>query len=104
MSDGAGWRRPSVLLGGGAAGERRPPPACRSKRLLPLPCAHPACPAPPRPTCAASPVDSILDKEAYSLEELLDEDELIQECKSLNARLTAYLKQRDTVERLVGDG
>lgn len=50
---------------------------------------------------SASPVDSILDKEAYSLEELLDEDELIQECKSLNARLTAYLKQRDTVEWLV---
>ncbi|KAI7837910.1 hypothetical protein COHA_008291 [Chlorella ohadii] len=49
----------------------------------------------------ASPVDSILDKESYSLEELLDEDELIQECKSLNARLTAYLKQRDTVEKLV---
>jgi hypothetical protein len=46
-------------------------------------------------------VDSILDKESYSLEELLDEDELIQECKSLNARLTAYLKQRDTVEKLV---
>ncbi|PSC73252.1 serine threonine-phosphatase 6 regulatory subunit 3-like isoform X1 [Micractinium conductrix] len=49
----------------------------------------------------ASPVDSILDKEAYSLEELLDEDELIQECKSLNARLTAFLKQRETVEKLV---
>lgn len=50
---------------------------------------------------AGSPVDSILDKESYSLEELLDEDELIQECKSLNARLTAYLKQKDTVEKLV---
>lgn len=49
-------------------------------------------------------MDSILDKESYSLEELLDEDELIQECKSLNARLTAYLKQRDTVEKLVGGG
>ncbi|KAI3432394.1 hypothetical protein D9Q98_003950 [Chlorella vulgaris] len=49
----------------------------------------------------ASPVDSILDKESYSLEELLDEDELIQECKSLNARLTAYLKQKETVNKLV---
>jgi len=46
-------------------------------------------------------VDSILDKESYTLEELLDEDELIQECKSLNARLTAYLKQKETVEKLV---
>lgn len=62
----------------------------------------PVLPAPaPRPA-AASPVDSILDKESYSLEELLDEDELIQECKSLNARLTAYLKQKDTVQQLVG--
>ncbi|KAL4434788.1 hypothetical protein ABPG77_005315 [Micractinium sp. CCAP 211/92] len=49
----------------------------------------------------ASPVDSILDKESYTLEELLDEDELIQECKSLNARLTAYLKQKETVDKLV---
>ena len=46
-------------------------------------------------------MDSILDKDRYSLEELLDEDELIQECKSLNARLTAFLKQRSTVEALV---
>jgi len=50
---------------------------------------------------AASPVDAILDKEEYTLEELLDEDELIQECKSLNARLTAFLKQRESVEKLV---
>lgn len=60
-----------------------------------MPC--PACPA-------ASPVDSILDKESYSLEELLDEDELIQECKSLNARLTAYLKKKETVDKLVRGG
>jgi hypothetical protein len=50
---------------------------------------------------AASPVDSILDKEEYSLEELLDEDELIQECKSLNSRLTTFLKQKESVEKLV---
>ena len=66
----------------------RPPAACLPR----LPAAAAA---------AASPVDSILDKESYTLEELLDEDELIQECKSLNARLTAYLKQKETVERLV---
>jgi len=50
---------------------------------------------------AASPVDSILDKEEYTLEELLDEDELIQECKSLNSRLTTFLKQKESVEKLV---
>lgn len=32
-------------------------------------------------------MDSILDKEDFTLEELLDEDEIIQECKALNGRL-----------------
>lgn len=50
---------------------------------------------------AASPVDSILDKDKFTLAELLDEDELIQECKSLNARLTAFLKKKETVQQLV---
>jgi hypothetical protein len=36
---------------------------------------------------AASPVDTILDKENFKLEDLLDEDEIIQECKALNTRL-----------------
>ncbi|KAJ0975720.1 hypothetical protein J5N97_017685 [Dioscorea zingiberensis] len=48
-----------------------------------------------------SPVDSILDKENYSLEELLDEDEIIQECKALNTRLITFLRGRDQVEQLV---
>jgi serine/threonine-protein phosphatase 6 regulatory subunit 3 len=34
-----------------------------------------------------SPIEQILDKESYTLDELLDEDDLIQECKSLNGRL-----------------
>jgi hypothetical protein len=41
-----------------------------------LRCVHPAC-------CA----QQILDKEEFTLEELLDEDDIIQECKSLNGRL-----------------
>ena len=32
-------------------------------------------------------VEAILDKDGFTLEELLDEDEIIQECKSLNGRL-----------------
>lgn len=32
-------------------------------------------------------VDTILDKDKYLLEELLDEDEIIQECKAINSRL-----------------
>jgi len=35
----------------------------------------------------ASPVELVLDKESFTLEELLEEDDVIQECKSLNSRL-----------------
>lgn len=49
----------------------------------------------------ACPVDTILDKEEFTLEELLDEDEIVQECKSLNSRLTEFLKQKENVEKLV---
>ncbi|XP_058099365.1 uncharacterized protein LOC131243790 isoform X2 [Magnolia sinica] len=49
----------------------------------------------------ASPVDSILDKDNYTLEELLDEDEIIQECKALNSRLINFLRERSQVEQLV---
>ncbi|KAH9796128.1 SIT4 phosphatase-associated family protein [Citrus sinensis] len=39
----------------------------------------------------ASPVETILDKENFTLEELLDEDDIIQECKALNGRLINFL-------------
>lgn len=32
-------------------------------------------------------VEAILDKDSFTLEDLLDEDEIIQECKALNGRL-----------------
>ena len=32
-------------------------------------------------------VEAILDKENFTLEELLDEEDIIQECKALNSRL-----------------
>lgn len=48
-----------------------------------------------------SPVDSILDKENYTLDELLDEDEIIQECKALNGRLINFLRERAQVEQLL---
>lgn len=35
----------------------------------------------------AHALQQILDKEEFTLEELLDEDDIIQECKSLNGRL-----------------
>jgi len=34
-------------------------------------------------------VERVLDKEEFTLEDLLDEDDLIQELKSLNGRLVA---------------
>ncbi|KAJ4748367.1 Serine/threonine-protein phosphatase 6 regulatory subunit 1 [Rhynchospora pubera] len=49
----------------------------------------------------ASPVDSILDKESFTLEELLDEDDIIQECKALNTRLINFLRDKAQVEKLL---
>lgn len=48
-----------------------------------------------------SPVDSILDKDNFTLEELLDEDDVIQECKALNTRLINFLRDRAQVEKLL---
>ena len=49
-----------------------------------------------------NPVQDILDREeGFTLEELLEEDELIQEVKHLNTKLIAFLSQRSTVAQLV---
>ncbi|XP_015581310.1 serine/threonine-protein phosphatase 6 regulatory subunit 3 isoform X2 [Ricinus communis] len=50
---------------------------------------------------ASSPVESVLDKENFTLEELLDEEEIIQECKALNSRLINFLRDRAQVEQLL---
>ncbi|KAI4322271.1 hypothetical protein L6164_021982 [Bauhinia variegata] len=50
---------------------------------------------------ASSPVEAILDKENFTLEELLDEEEVIQECKALNSRLINFLRDRAQVEQLL---
>ncbi|KAJ4826747.1 hypothetical protein Tsubulata_016840 [Turnera subulata] len=50
---------------------------------------------------ASSPVESILDKENFTLDELLDEEEIIQECKALNSRLINFLRDRAQVEQLL---
>ncbi|GAB2285110.1 hypothetical protein Dimus_019564 [Dionaea muscipula] len=50
---------------------------------------------------ASSPVDAVLDKENFTLEELLDEEEIIQECKALNSRLINFLRDRAQVEQLL---
>ncbi|KAL0300561.1 UNVERIFIED_CONTAM: Serine/threonine-protein phosphatase 6 regulatory subunit [Sesamum radiatum] len=46
-------------------------------------------------------VDTILDKEHFTLEELLDEDEIIQEVKALNGRLISFLQEKSQVNQLV---
>ncbi|XP_031401300.1 serine/threonine-protein phosphatase 6 regulatory subunit 3-like isoform X2 [Punica granatum] len=53
------------------------------------------------PLSASSAVESVLDKENFSLEDLLDEEEIIQECKALNSRLINYLRDRAQVEQLL---
>ncbi|KAL8141543.1 hypothetical protein V2J09_014575 [Rumex salicifolius] len=50
---------------------------------------------------ASSPVDAVLDKDNFSLEELLEEEEIIQECKALNSRLINFVRDRTQVERLL---
>ncbi|KAL3699775.1 hypothetical protein R1sor_017797 [Riccia sorocarpa] len=48
-----------------------------------------------------SPVESVLDKESFTLEELLDEDEIIQECKALNSRLINFLRGKGQVQQML---
>lgn len=49
----------------------------------------------------ASPLNDILDKEAFSLEELLQEDELLQEVKSRNSRLIEFLTRDDILQKIL---
>jgi hypothetical protein len=48
----------------------------------------------------ASPLEKILDKDSFTLEELLLEEDIIQEVKAMNDRLVDYLKQPETVWEL----
>ena len=46
----------------------------------------------------ASPLDSLLDKEQVTVEELLDEDDLIQETRALNPKVISFLSQPSNLE------
>ena len=48
-----------------------------------------------------SSIDSLLDKEDVSLETILDEDDLLQECKAQNTRLIDYFQRLDVLQRLL---
>lgn len=48
-----------------------------------------------------STIDSILERDTFQLEELLDESDLVQELKQHNARLVEYLRDPKILERLL---
>ncbi|KAF9261231.1 SAPS-domain-containing protein [Marasmius fiardii PR-910] len=50
----------------------------------------------------ASTIDSLLNKEDVSLESILDQDDLLQECKAQNTRLIDYFQRVDVLQRLFG--
>lgn len=49
---------------------------------------------------STSHIDTLLDKPNVTVEDLLDEDDLLQECKSQNNKLVEYLSQPRVVKRL----
>lgn len=48
-----------------------------------------------------SHVDKLLDKEEVTLSELMDEDDLLQECRAQNHKLVAFLCQQHCMEELI---
>lgn len=50
---------------------------------------------------SVSTIDTILDRESFELEELLDESDLVQELKQHNARLVEYLRDPQVLEKLL---
>eukprot|EP00892_Ulva_mutabilis_P005505 jgi/Ulvmu1/3326/UM155_0009.1 len=48
-----------------------------------------------------SPIEAIMDKEEFTLEELLNEEDIIQECKTANSRLVQYLGNAEVLEKLL---
>mmetsp|Transcript_2494 Transcript_2494/g.3963 ORF Transcript_2494/g.3963 Transcript_2494/m.3963 type:complete len:603 (-) Transcript_2494:38-1846(-) len=48
-----------------------------------------------------SPIENLLDTEDFTLQQLLEEDDIIQECKQLNKKLIDYLANPEQVEALI---
>ncbi|KZP01165.1 SAPS-domain-containing protein [Calocera viscosa TUFC12733] len=51
---------------------------------------------------STSSIDTLLEKPDVTVETLLEDDDLLQECKSQNARLVQYLQRPDVVRTLLG--
>lgn len=49
-----------------------------------------------------SHVDKLLDKEGVTLRELMDGEDILQECKAQNRKLLDFLCRRQSMEELVG--
>ncbi len=46
-------------------------------------------------------IDEILERDQFTLQELLNHDEIIQECKYMNGALIRFLSSRSVIEQLV---
>lgn len=55
--------------------------------LIDTPAVRSRTPKTPPSTIDVSPINDILDKSSFTLEEILAQDEVLQEVKSLNAKL-----------------
>lgn len=49
-----------------------------------------------------SHIDQLLDREDVTLRELMEEDDVLQECKAQNRRLLLFLSQDHCMQELVG--
>ncbi|XP_076799633.1 serine/threonine-protein phosphatase 6 regulatory subunit 3-like isoform X1 [Clavelina lepadiformis] len=49
-----------------------------------------------------SNIDTLLEKEDITLQDLMDDDDILQECKGQNAKLIDFLCRLDVMEELVG--
>ncbi|KAJ3195874.1 hypothetical protein HK101_010784 [Irineochytrium annulatum] len=50
---------------------------------------------------SASAIDALLDKEGLTLDELIEEEELLQECKAHNAKLVEFLCKPNVLAQLI---
>lgn len=50
---------------------------------------------------ACSAIDTLLDKPDVTLEEILSEDDLLQECKAHNTKLIEYLRDPNILSKLL---
>ncbi|KAI9205622.1 SIT4 phosphatase-associated protein-domain-containing protein [Polychytrium aggregatum] len=51
---------------------------------------------------AASAIDTLLEKEGVTLDELMEEEELLQECKAHNTKLIDFLCKPESLTKLLG--